>query len=423
MRRPTNFTPLHHRGFRLLIAGQLASNVGDLFYAVALPWYVLATHGGALLLGTVLAAYGVPRTVLLAVGGHAADRFRPWNVMMGADAVRALAVAGLAVAAFAGPARAYVMIPIAIVLGAGEGMFLPSSMAIVPSLLPGEDLQAGNALASGSNQLSTILGPVLGGLVVAAVGPASAFVVDAASFVVSVAALVGVRSITRQPVPARVPTTANSLDDDAETASVPAAPTSVWGLLRSERILQLMVLVTIAANLGFGGMSEVALPALVHGPLHDGASGYGLVIAAFGGGALFGTLVAGWFTAMARPAVTASWCFLASAVAIGAVPYVGGTVVVALALALFGVANGFGNVVTITLFQRWAPPAMMGRLMGVMMLASMGLFPASVFVGGVVVSHVGPSVFFPLAGGALALAVLAALSQRSWREFGATVAP
>ncbi len=416
-RRPTNFAPLVHRGFRLLVAGQLASNVGDLFYAVALPWYVLATHGGALLLGTVLAAYGVPRTVLLAVGGHAADRFRPWNVMMVADTVRAVAVAGLGAAAYAGPAHTYVLVPIAIVLGAGEGFFLPSSMAIVPTLLPGEDLQAGNALASGAAQLSTIAGPVLGGLVVAAVGPASAFVVDAASFVISVVALVGVRSSARRPAPA--------LDAPPHESAAPSAhdqPATVLGLLRTERILQVMVLVTVAANLGFGGMSEVALPALVHGPLHDGASGYGLLIAAYGAGALLGTVVAGRFTVISSPSLVASWCFLLSAVAIAAIPYVGGTALVAVALAIFGVMNGFANVVTITLFQRWAPPAMMGRLMGVMMLASMGLFPASVFVGGVVVAHVGASIFFPLAGGALGLAVLAALTQRSWREFGATPA-
>ena len=128
--------PLRHRGFRLLVSGQLASNVGDAFYAVALPWYVLAEHGGPLLLGTVLAAYGIPRTVLLAVGGHASDRWGPWTVMMTSDGVRAFAAAALAVAAASGPARAAVLVPIAAVLGAGEGLFLPGSFAIVPALLP-----------------------------------------------------------------------------------------------------------------------------------------------------------------------------------------------------------------------------------------------------------------------------------------------
>jgi hypothetical protein len=107
--------PLHHRGFRLLTASQLASNVGDSCYAVALPWYVLAEHGGALLLGTVLVAYGIPRTVLLAAGGHASDRWRPWTVMMSTDAARAIGVGALAGAAALGPARAAVLVPIAAV--------------------------------------------------------------------------------------------------------------------------------------------------------------------------------------------------------------------------------------------------------------------------------------------------------------------
>jgi MFS family permease len=121
--------PLRHRGFRLLAGGQFASNAGDACYAVALPWYVLAEHGGALLLGTVLVAYGIPRTALVTVGGNASDRWRPWTVMMTTDAARA-------VAACLGPARAVVLVPIAAVLGAGEGLFMPGSIAIIPALNP-----------------------------------------------------------------------------------------------------------------------------------------------------------------------------------------------------------------------------------------------------------------------------------------------
>src|SRR5689334_6019261 len=132
--------PLRHRRFRLLFAGQLTSNIGDNFNAVALPWYVLAEHGGALLLGTVLAAYGISRAALLVVGGHASHRWRPWTVMMATAAVRAVGVAGLAIAAALGPARTVILVPIAIVLGAGSGLFMPGSFAIVPALLPADDL-------------------------------------------------------------------------------------------------------------------------------------------------------------------------------------------------------------------------------------------------------------------------------------------
>lgn len=411
----TNFAPLRHRGFRRLMIGQLASNVGDLFYAVALPWYVLANHGGALLLGTVLAAYGIPRTALLAVSGHLADRWRPWNVMLAADVLRVLGTAALAIAAYSGPASTLLLVPIAIVLGAGEGLFLPSSFSIVPSLLPDEDLQAGNALTSGGTQLATLLGPVLGGVAVALVGPASAFAVDSASFAVSVLALVGVRRAERTSTPPASPTPSEVTKNGDQ---LPTAPSTLRAMFRTERVLQVILLVSITANLGSGGMSEVALPALVHGPLHDGASGYGMLIAAFGGGALAGTIIAGHTTQIRRPAVVASWAFLVQSVALAAIPYVGGTIAAGVALAIFGLLNSFANVITITVFQRWAPPTMLGRLMGVLMLAGFGLFPLSVLAAGFVVTHAGASLFFPLAGAALGLAVLGGLTQRSWREFG-----
>ena len=229
---PRSLAPLRHRGFRLLVGGQLASNAGDAFYAVALPWYVLAEHGGPLLLGTVLAAYGIPRTVLLAVGGHASDRWRPWTVMMTSDTVRAFAAAALAVAAASGPARAVVLVPIAAVLGAGEGLFLPGSFAIVPALLPDEELQAGNALASSVTQLATLAGPAVGGVLVAVLGPAPAFAVDAASFVVSAATLAGVRHAARAPVAAAVTPAAESgpaADAGAVDAGPATAPATVTG--------------------------------------------------------------------------------------------------------------------------------------------------------------------------------------------------
>jgi MFS family permease len=159
--------------------------VGDACYAVALPWYVLATHGGAVLLGTVLAAYGIPRTALIAFGGYASDRWRPQTVMLLTDVARALVIGVLALTAALGPARAEVLVPLALVIGAGEGLFLPASFSIVPALLAGDDLGPGNALASSGTQLATLIGPAVGGALVAIAGPPFAFALDAATFAVS----------------------------------------------------------------------------------------------------------------------------------------------------------------------------------------------------------------------------------------------
>jgi MFS family permease len=453
--------PLRHRGYRRLAGGQLASAVGDSCYAIALPWYVLATHGGTLLLGTVLAAYGIPRTVALVFGGHAADRWRPWTVMMTSDAVRVLAVAAMAVAAATGPARAIILVPMAVVLGAGEGFFLPGSFSVIPELLPAEDLLAGNALSSAGNQVAMLAGPAIGGVLVAFLGPAPAFAFDAVTFLISAATLAGVRSAQRAPRPARAQSgagEARAVDDraaeagaaeagaadpgagvlgagvlgagagaasagaDAATVTGPAVPT-LGTMLRSERVLQVVLLVVLAANLGMGGEGEVALPALAHGPLHAGAGGYGGLVAAFAAGALVGTLAASQIRGGRRPAILGSVAFLAESVCLAAVPFLGGLLPDGAALLAVGAMNGLGNVMMITLFQRWAPPALLGRLMGLVMLAAFGTFPVSVALGAVLVHAIGPAPFFPIAGAITAAAVLVGLSQRSWRNLGADPAP
>jgi MFS family permease len=447
--------PLRHRGYRRLAGGQLASAVGDSCYAIALPWYVLATHGGTLLLGTVLAAYGIPRTVALAFGGPAADRWRPWTVMMTSDAVRVLAVAAMAVAAATGPARAVILVPMAVVLGAGEGLFLPGSFSVIPELLPAEDLLAGNALSSAGNQVAMLAGPAIGGVLVGFLGPAPAFAFDAATFVISAVTLAGVRSAQRAPRPAAAsPVTAaaseaGAADDravqaspagagagtaplaagatgatgaDAPASTGPAAP-RLAAMLRSERVLQVILLVVLAANLGMGGESEVALPALAHGPLHASAGGYGALVAAFAAGALVGTLAASQIRGGRRPAIVGSAVFIVESVFLAAVPFLGGLLPDGAALIAVGVMNGLGNVMLITLVQRWAPPALLGRLMGLVMLAAFGTFPVSVALGAVLVHAIGPAPFFPIAAAITAAAVLAGLSQRSWRNLGAGPAP
>lgn len=422
LRLPHGLAPLRHRRFRLLFGGQLASNVGDAFYAVALPWYVLANHGGVLLLGTVLAAYGIPRTVLVAVGGHAADRWRPWTVMMAADAIRAVTVAVLAVVAITGPAQPEMLVPIAAVIGAGEGIFLPGSFSIVPSLVPAEHLQAGNSLTSSGTQVATLVGPAIGGAVVAIVGAPAAFAIDAVSFTISAASLAMIRTAPA-PAPDMNGTPASSADAAACASKSDPSPATVRQVLRTDRALQVILLIAVAANFGAGGSTEVALPALARDGFHAGAAGYGGLIAAFGAGGLLGTLVSAQVRQPRRPALFVSAAYLIEAGFLAVVPYLGGPIPAGIALAGFGACSGFGNVVVITAFQRWAPPRLLGRLMGLLLLAVFSIFPVSVLLGGFIVHSLGAAPYFPLAAAVLVLAIAGGLTQPAWRTFAATDLP
>lgn len=124
-----------------------------------------------------------------------------------------------------------------------------------------------------------------------------------------------------------------------------------------------------------------------------------------------------------RPAALLSGAFFVAAVAIALAPFLGGLPGLAGAILVFGVALGIDNVLSITVLQQWAPPAMLGRVMGLIMVAAAASFPLSTALAGLLTRHLGPAPLFPLTGAMLGAAILGALSQREFRAFGVTVAP
>ena len=394
--------PLGVPSFRLLCGGQFASTIGDYCYAVALPWLVLSQHGGTVLLGIVLACYGVPRTILIPAGGVLADKLGSRTLMLLADGARAVLVAALTVLAARHVVSLAALGPLAALIGAGEGLFIPASFAIMPSLLDREQLAAGNALSTAAVQAGSLLGPVLGGALVAATQASTvAFGLDAASFVISGLTLTFIRT---------APAT------ETVAGETPPPAEGVLALLRRSRALQVLLVVVIAANLAGGGMGEVALPALAHARF--GAAGYGALLACLAVGGIAGTLGAARTGGLRAPVVFASVIFLVYSVCISGVPYLGGEAGAAAFLCLAGACNGLGNVTVLTVMQKWVSPGVLGRVMGVVMLCAFGSFPLSVAVSGVLVRHLGPVPFFPVAGALVAVAVLFGLTQREFRTLG-----
>ena len=404
--------PLGVRSFRLLTGGQFTSTIGDYCYTVALPWLVLSNRGGAILLGTVLACYGVPRMVLIPVGGVLADKIGSRTVMLIADAVRCVLVAVLAVLAARHTASLATLGPLAAGIGAGEGLFIPASFAIMPSLLAGDQLAAGNAISTAAVQTGSLIGPALGGALVAVTHASTwAFGIDAATFAVS--------ALTLMLIPRRAAagTARAGADPAAEADTGGGESQGVLAFLRKSRALQVLLVVVIAANLAGGGVDGVALPSLAHERF--GAAGYGALLACMAAGSVLGTLAAARTGGLRRPAVFASAVFVVDATALALTPYLGGETGAAAALFVMGAANGLGNVTFLTVMQKSTPPALLGRVMSAVMLCAFGSFPLSVAVSGVLVRHIGPTLFFPVAGGLVAVAILGGLTQREFRMFGA----
>jgi MFS family permease len=417
-RRGLRAGPLRLRNFRLLIAGQMVSTIGDMFYAVALPWFVLSSGGTPRDLGIVLAAYGIPRAGFVLLGGALSDRLQPRRMMLLADIARALLVGGLGAIVLLDMHTLWILCAIAAPLGAFEGLFLPASMAILPSIMPDDDLQAGNAINMATVQISTLAGPSVGGIIVASVRSGIAFIIDAGTFVVSAIALAAMRG-KRAPNGSTAVAEAALAEAPAEVISEePAAdePKTFWALLRQSRLLQTGLTVSIVANLAFGGLVEVALPDLAHGPLHAGATGFGLMLSTFGAGALAGTLIGAMMGKLPRRALFALIFSLIQGILVAVTPFTGGLTGAAITMAAWGLFNSMSNVLLITLLQQKLPRSLMGRIMGAFGFANFGLYPISVAVGGVVVDRLGPEILFVITGAVLFLAILYGLFQPELRN-------
>jgi DHA3 family tetracycline resistance protein-like MFS transporter len=256
--------------FRWLFAGQAVSAIGDQVFPVAVAALVVTGGGTAGELGLVLAARFGALVLFALLGGVWADRLPRVRVLRGADLLRLVAVAGLAVAAASGTPPVVVLAGLVFLVGAGEAFFRPAFGALLPTVLPADSLAAGNALSSTAQQLALVVGPGLAGGLLLVGETWVVFAVDALTFAVSLATLLKVTEPPRAPAPRR-----RMVAEMAEgVAAVRARP---WvGAVLLVATTQLLV---ISAPL------MVLLPVVVGDP-----SAYGLVLAVGAVGGLLGAL-------------------------------------------------------------------------------------------------------------------------------------
>src|SRR5215213_4657859 len=185
--------PLQERNFGNLWIGRTASVVGDSLAFVALAFGVIGRGGSGTDLGLVIAAYSLPSVIFLLVGGVWADRLPRRAVMIAADLVRAGAQLTLAAAVLTGNASVPLFMLMAFVSGASTAFFQPASTGLVPEAVSAGRLQQANAMLNLSQSTAQLFGPVISGLLVVLIGAGWVFAIDAASFVISAAALASVR--------------------------------------------------------------------------------------------------------------------------------------------------------------------------------------------------------------------------------------
>jgi MFS family permease len=388
---------LRSRAYVLLWTAQFAALLAGFLNYVAVAWLTLQLTGSNLAVGLVLAAAAVPLAILMLLGGAVSDRISPRSTMRGAGLVRGAVMAILAALTWTHSVQLWEVFASAVLVGATTAFFIPASTSILPQLVERDQLEAGNAFLNISRTAAIVLGPAVGGVLVAAIGVASALGADAVGSVLAavLAALLPAGG-GGSPMPRRNP-----------LADVREGVVRVW----SDVALRATLLVMAVLNLFALGAIQVGLPALAYQRFSQGAVALGSTFAMWGLGSTVGSLASA-----ARPAPSRlGWVIVAVVALLGAGVAATGfapTLPVLLAvMALMGVVEGAGTTYIVSWMQRRTEPGMQGRVMSVAMLSSVGLQPLALAVaGGLASRHLG-LLFF---GGAAAIeltAIAAALSR------------
>jgi MFS family permease len=368
-------SPLRHRDFRVLWAGMAVSLLGDGIFLIAIAWESYALWNAPAALSIVGIGMAVPTVLFLLAGGIVSDRHDRRLVMMWSDGVRALVVAVLAALVLTGSLRFWELVVLVAIYGSGTAFFTPAFEAVVPDLLPAEDLPAANSLDQFVRPIALRLaGPLLGGTLVSA-GAGIAFTVDAISFGASLAAVAAIRP----RLPARDETNVSAAAAVKEGLRFIRNRVWLWGTLASAAI----------AYLVFLGPTEVLLPYVVKNELGASASTLGLVFAAGGLGAVGSAI---WMGTRGHPrrdisVIYGTWTLATLAVAGYGVATAAWQLM--LACLLFNALETAGTIVWATVKQRNVPSSMLGRVSSLDWLISIGLLPVSFALTAPVAAAVG----------------------------------
>ncbi|HEY9803482.1 MAG TPA: MFS transporter [Leptolyngbyaceae cyanobacterium] len=406
--------PLTVRNFRLLFIGENVSLLGDQFFLVALPWLTIQLTKSPISLGGVLMAAAIPRAILMLVGGVVSDRLSPRLMMIVSHILCALLTGLLTVLVMLPGTQVWLLYLFAISFGIVEGFSIPAARSIIPTLVTKEQLIASNTLSQGSTQLIMLIGPTLGGLLIASVGIEKAFAIDAATFLFSAVTLLLIKDSNKQNIAQRQESVAtNELPQTPDSSPRKASFThQINSLIAGIReglnytwhnpALKVVLLVITVINFFFLGPLEVGITSLAQTRFSGGAIALGVMRSAWGGGALLGTLMTAVLTNL--PALGIVILSLGAVQGFGffCIGFLGNLTLTSLVIAVLGGCSGFFTVLGITWVQKQTPPEMLGRVMSLATFSAVGVAPFSYVLAGFL-ANINLVLLFTISGGMIVI--------------------
>jgi len=385
-----------HRDYTLFWGGAFITNLGSWLQSVALGWLVLTLTNSTFLLGIVGFAQTIPVLLLGLLGGAIADRSDRRVVLIIAQGAAVVLVVLLTLLTWFNDVNVAAIIAFAVLTGSVSALSAPAWQAFIKDLVQPDQLRSAIALNSTRFNLSRIIGPAIGGWLLAQVGPAGCFATNAVSYLGVLGALFLIRTPKPKPAP-YVPLT-QALNDGLAYA---------W---RDNSIRSLLFVTAAMAFFGFPYGSF--MPAFARDVLNIGPKGLGTLLTAVGVGAIAGAFASSvrWVGRHPRGAMVAAEITFGAALCVFSL-----SVVLPVSLAAL-VVLGFAMItylsVANSVLQMNVPDALRGRLMGIWVLVNTGVTPVgSLILGG---SSAAFGISRSLAGSGIALVAAGVIAAWYW---------
>lgn len=386
---------LINRNYALFMGGSFLSALGGWVQAVAIGWLVYDLTGSPFILGLANFAQMAPLFFLGILGGVLADRFDRRILLTIGLSITAMALTMLAVVTISGQASVPLIIAISLVLGLANVIVWPAWQPFIKELVPPSRLREAIAFNAARFNLSRVLGPAIGGTILATSGAGTCLAVTASTSI----AVVAVTLAVRRPTVARSTMFSPWLSSLGEGISYVRADPFTFRLLAVTTLFGLTVM-----------PYATFLPALSQDVLGLGPDGLGHLLTAAGGGAVVGAIVTGMPQVGARPreamaAFSAIGATGALAIAFWANVFAGAPVLAWLALGAIGLGTvGFLTSAN-TVLQLRVPDHLVGRVMGLWVVLNAGTNPLGSLALGALAERAPLATVFAIAGVAATSAV------------------
>jgi MFS family permease len=283
------WTPLRYRMFRIVWLAQLGSNIGTWMQMVGAQWLLVDEPNASSLVALVQTASSLPFLVFGLISGVLADVFDRRRYLMGLQAAMVVVAGLMAGLTAVGHMPPTLLLTLTFLLATGAALSLPAWQATTPSLVPRPELPSAVALSGMNQNLARVVGPAIAGVVIAQLGTAVVFAINAISFAGGIVAMLLWR---RPPADAA----ASALERERLGAAMAAGTRYVRHAPTVQRLLLRLILFVVPATALWA-----LLPVVASQRLGLDASGYGLLLAALGAGAILGAIALPWLSLRLSP--------------------------------------------------------------------------------------------------------------------------